>query len=191
MKRFSLGILGIAVMAAVLISFESPAFAQSGTVKLECRPGECSPAWRTLEGRFSDYRLISSPTVVPAPPSAVDLRPLLNEVVLPLGTAIAVWLAGWITTRLAGFLKISRDDRVRAYLEKALLLAIDYGRSRLDRGTPITVQVKSQIVADAANFAILHVPGALKHFGVDQDGLKRMLAARLESTTATEPPKAE
>lgn len=129
-------------------------------------------------------------TAAPTPAAGViDFRPLLNEVVLPLGTAAAVWFAGWLTTRITGWLKISRDDRVRAYLEKALLLAIDYGRSKLDRGSPITMQVKSQIVADAANYAVEHVPGALKHFGVDQDALKRMLAARLEATTPAELPK--
>lgn len=127
----------------------------------------------------------------PATPTfGIDLRPLLNEIVLPLAGAAAVWLATWISTRIAGWLKISRDDRVRAYLEKALLLGIDYGKSRLERGTPLTLQVKSQIVATAATYAVEHVPAALKHFGVDKDGLTRMLAARLEGTT-TEPAKAE
>lgn len=157
MKLFFLGVLRMALMLAVLISIEAPAFAQAA-----------APATPTF---------------------GIDLRPLLNEIVLPLVGAAALWLATWLATRIAGWLKISRDDRVRAYLEKALLLAIDYGKSRLEQGGPLTFQVKSQIVAAAANYAVEHVPGALKHFGVDQEGLRRMLAARLEAT-ATEPPKA-
>ena len=189
MKRFYIGMFAaVALLAAAPLVSPPVAYAQSGTVQLECRPGECSPAFRTLEARPSEFRLINAPATPAA--HSIDLRPLISELVFPLVAGIGLWLATWISTRVAGWLKLSRDDIVRKYLEKALMLALDYGKSRLDQGTPLTVSVKSKIVADAATYAVEHVPGALKHFGVDADGLKRMLAARLESTTAAETPKA-
>jgi hypothetical protein len=115
----------------------------------------------------------------------IDLRPLVDQVLWPALGIVATALATWLAKRTADWLKISDDARVRDYLDQALQNAISYARSQ-SGGVPLTVGVRNEMVAKAANYAAGRVPDALKRFGIDDDALRRMLAARI---AAQEQPK--
>lgn len=126
-------------------------------------------------------------TTPPAPSTAINFAPLLNEVVWPLVIALAGVLATWLSAKLAKWLGLKNADEVRKYVEPALQNALAYGQAATGK-LPLTVETKSQIVATAANFAIAHVADGLKMLGIDRDGLIRMLQARLEANVSAQIP---
>jgi len=112
--------------------------------------------------------------------TSIDFKPLLDQVVYPALSVVAIAGAGWIAAKINKRLKLENDSIVRGYLETALQRGLDFAKSQT-AGVNLTVDVKNEMVAAAANYAIKKVPDALKHFRIDEAGLKEMLAARLES----------
>lgn len=113
----------------------------------------------------------------------INLRPLVSELVQPIAAAIGIVLATWISTRLAGWLKLQRDDGLRGVIDNVMQKGLAYGMSKLDDATksaPLTFEVKNRIVADAANYAIAAAPDAMKKLGVTKDTIEKAVAARLE-----------
>lgn len=107
--------------------------------------------------------------------SAVE--PLVNELLLGVLTALASFAA----MRISGWLKARRDGELGQILEKALNMGIAFAMSRLTELEKAhrTVEVKSVLVADAVNYALVHVPDAVKALGLSGDHLQRMIEARL------------
>jgi len=123
--------------------------------------------------------------------TTVDIAPLIREVLLPIASALGMVLATWISAKIAELLKIRRDDALAAKVEEALRNGLALAQSRLEDkigSGPIPIDVKSQIVADAAHYAATHVPAALKKLGVTPDVLQEKLEARLGLNTT--PPEA-
>jgi len=110
----------------------------------------------------------------------IDLAPLIEPLIMILGTALSViglWAIRWLGTKN----KVLADTEVRNYLQTALLQGLGLGIERTrefvkERGT---VAVRSALVAEAAQYVLAQVPGALRHFKIDEVGVKRMLEARL------------
>ncbi len=115
--------------------------------------------------------------------TTVDIAPLIREVLLPIASALGMVLATWISAKIAELLKIRRDDALAVTVEQALRNGLAFAQSRLEDkigSGPISIDVKRQIVADAATYAVAHVPGALKKLGVTPKVLQEKLTARLE-----------
>lgn len=122
-------------------------------------------------------------TVPVAESWAINMRPLINEVVVPILAGLLGLLATWISTRLVGVLKLEHDDALRGIIENGMQKGIAYALSKLDDATksmPLSFEVRSKIVADAANYVIGATPDALKKLGVTKDAIERAVAARLE-----------
>lgn len=107
------------------------------------------------------------------------LQPLVNELALAVLTA----LASVIAAKACAFLKAKRDGELGQILDKALGMGIAFAMARLnavgaDRGA---VAVRSELVASAANYALAHVPQAIKALGLDGAHLARMIEARLHT----------
>lgn len=133
--------------------------------------------------------LAQTTTAPPTPsPTTIDFAPLLNQVVWPLAGVVVTALAAWLSTKLAKLLNLSNADQVRGYLEPALQNALAFGQNKIG-ALPVTVDAKNAIVAQATNFAIQHVPDALKFFKIDEEGLKRILTARLEANVSAQVPE--
>lgn len=114
---------------------------------------------------------------------AIDFRPLVSEFVVPVQAGLLGILATWITTRLAGWLKLKQDDELRKVIETGMQKGLAFALSKLDdatKGVPLTFEVKNKIIADASNYAIGAAPDALKKLGVDKDTIEKAVAARLE-----------
>ncbi|MGB5949470.1 MAG: hypothetical protein WBG82_09135 [Parvibaculum sp.] len=113
------------------------------------------------------------------------LQPLVNEFALAVLTALASVMAA----KACAFLKAKRDGELGQILDKALGMGIAFAIARLnaagaERGA---VAVRSELVASAANYALAHVPQAIKALGLDGAHLARMIEARLH-TSGTERP---
>lgn len=118
--------------------------------------------------------------------TTVDLAPLIREVALPIAVALGGVLATWLSAKLAGLLNIKRDDALAAKLEQAMKNGLAFAQSRVSDqigSGPIAVEIKNEIVRDAARYAVGHVPDALKSLGVTPEVLAEKLTARLELNT--------
>ena len=114
----------------------------------------------------------------------VDLGPLLANVVYPLAAAVVTVLAAWVSKKLATRLGLANDAAWSGKLEVAMQNGLAFAQSKLNANVgSLTIDTKNQLVAVAANYAIAHVPQAMKALGVDQTTLVEKLQARLEINT--------
>lgn len=117
----------------------------------------------------------------PAHAAELDLTALLNhgvDLLAAVLAAVTAWVGRWVVIKL----KLGADSEIRAYLDQALnagvSLAVGKMRDRLAAG-PVTIEVKNEIVAMAANYAVARVPDALNRFGITPESLAEMIEARL------------
>lgn len=94
----------------------------------------------------------------------IDFGPLFNLVIWPALSVVAIALAGVIAARIQKKWGIEVDKKT---IETALQSGLQLAQSKVASSNISSVTVQSKIVADAANYAIAHVPGALKNVGVD------------------------
>lgn len=107
----------------------------------------------------------------------IDLRPLLDAV-WPLIVTIVTAIVGILTRKALSWLHLSEDRMVREYLEVALVNGLELARQRLG-SVPLGTTTKHQLVAEASNYVVGQVPDALKRFGIDETGLRRLIEARI------------
>lgn len=111
----------------------------------------------------------------------VDLSPLIQQVLellLAVGSVLALWL-GW---KLKTWLGLKEDSEIRTYLDLALQNGIAYGIEKAKaagQDWKVSVHVKDEAVAHAANYVVSRVPDALKRFGITPLALQDLIKARL------------
>ncbi|MCV0426192.1 MAG: hypothetical protein K5905_12015 [Roseibium sp.] len=123
----------------------------------------------------------SAPAVAaPAIDTLIDLSPVL-DLVMPLVVPVVVGIGGFVLTKVMRLIGLELDAKHRMAVDQALERAIGYGASKVGERFDINPQidVKNELVAIAAQYAMEHIPGALKHFGITQDKLVVMIEARL------------
>lgn len=117
--------------------------------------------------------------------ASIDWGPLLTALVAILVGAVA--LVGRYALRateryLETRTGIELDDCARRYLEATFENALAYGAVRTaelaERGR-LKSDVRSVVLAEAAQYVIDSVPDALARFRLDRAGIERRLAARL------------
>tara|TARA_R110000824_G_scaffold366730_2_gene555674 strand:- start:211101 stop:211469 length:369 start_codon:yes stop_codon:yes gene_type:complete len=110
------------------------------------------------------------------------LQPLVSEMLLAVLTAFA----SYAVAKICQWLKAKRDGELGQILDKALAMGIAFAMSRLDAlgKDRLTIDVKSELAADAANYVLVHVPDAVKALGLDGEHLRRMIEARLQVNSA-------
>lgn len=112
---------------------------------------------------------------------AIDLSPILTDVIQALAVLLLA-LGSWAIKKLMTKLGLEHDDKIRGYLEEALLNGIEFAKKKAgDAAQSLhSIEVKDKVVADAANYVAKGVPDALRHFGITDERLKEMLLARLQ-----------
>lgn len=118
--------------------------------------------------------------------ATVDIGPLVSEIVIPAVVALLGLLATWLARKAVGWFGMQQDGRATELLEAAMKNGLAYAQAQLAGriGTgPIAIEVRSEAVAIAANYAVTHVPDALKLLGVDRGKLVDKLTARLALNT--------
>jgi hypothetical protein len=92
---------------------------------------------------------------------------------------------GALAPRVARWLKLTNDDRVRAYLLRAVEAAVDYGQAEARRrilasAGDIPRERQANIAAELArDYVQSRVPDALDHFRIDTAGVDQMIRARI------------
>ena len=92
---------------------------------------------------------------------------------------------GALAPRVARWLRLANDDRVRAYLLRAVEAAVEYGQAEARRrilasAGDIPRERQANIAADLAReYVQSRVPDALGHFGIDAAGVDQMIRARI------------
>jgi hypothetical protein len=122
----------------------------------------------------------------PASPTSIDFRPIVNDVVMPAVVSLLGILAAWLGMKLRTWLGLQQNSALAGTLETALQNALAFAQSKVQgviATAPLTLDVKNQVIAEAANYALAHVPDTLKALGVDQKLLIQKLEARLSLNT--------
>lgn len=130
--------------------------------------------------------LVAGPILMPAAALAadgtiVDLSPLLSVLVQFLA-AILMVLLSWAAAKLAQKLGLEQDEKVRQLLDEVIRKGIAYGATQLEAkagGAVRSVDLRSDLVAMAAEYVARGVPDALARFKVTPDRLADMVRARL------------
>lgn len=112
---------------------------------------------------------------------AIDIGQMLPMVSDVLFTTLTAF-SSFAVAKLCQWLKAKRDGELGQILDKALAMGIAFGMSKLNRlgEARVTVEVKSDLVADAANYVLAQVPEAVKALRLDGAHLARMIEARLK-----------
>lgn len=127
----------------------------------------------------------------------IDLAPLwpvVNELSVPVLTALAGYLALLVRTWLinhAKLLSAQTDAKVGEALDGALRKGIDFALQGVEAKErqigPVTVN--NPIVAQAVIYARDHAQGAIDHFGKSDENLAEMIVARLPKPDLNPPAK--
>lgn len=113
----------------------------------------------------------------------IDFGPLFNLVIWPALSVVFLALAGVIAARIQKKWGIEVDKKT---IETAVQAGLHLAQSKVATSDITKIEVQSKIVADAANYAIAHVPDALKNMGVDvsTDAGKASLQEKIEARLA-------
>ena len=117
----------------------------------------------------------------------IDLRPLIDKILVPIVLPLLSSLGVWGLWKLIALTGLKIDDTQRAVVQSGLQYAINYASTKIASSTPdkIPVNVKSAVVAEAAQYALAHIPDALAHFAIDPAKLATMIEARLAPAPAS------
>ncbi len=133
---------------------------------------------------------ILSPTAaaaeaVTAGTTLVDWTPLAAVAIAALTGVVAALGRAALTLverHLARRFDLVLDDSTRAYLEACFAQALAYGSQRAHERVArdgATTDLRSAVLAEAAQYVIDSVPDAVARFGLDRAGIERRLRARL------------
>ena len=127
------------------------------------------------------FILLASPAVAQET-TKVDCGPLVQQVVWPLLSAALLAVGAWGVQKLSTWLGIKNNEVLQNTVESALKNGLAYAQSKVG-DVPLTVDVKNEIVATAANYTLGHIPSVLKKLGIDEKTLAEKLEARLALNT--------
>lgn len=111
----------------------------------------------------------------------VDIAPFVNNVVWPVLTAAVLALGTWAVQRLAKWLGIQNEATLQSSMDKLLRDSLAFAQSRI--AGPLTIDVKSRLVAEAASFAVDHGKDILSSASVTPDLLREKLEAKISLNT--------
>lgn len=113
------------------------------------------------------------------------LQPYIVAAIGALITAAVGWLIMLANKKLG----ISIDDSMRRSLQTAATNAAGLVLNQLgNQLSGVKVDVKNQLVADAANYVIKAAPDAVAHFGLTPDAIAQKIVALLPQVANTTTP---
>lgn len=115
--------------------------------------------------------------------SVVDLRPLVDQVIIPLAEAGIAPIVAWIAVRAEKFLRIQQHSKQADALEGAIWNAIHFGlnRAQTTLDGKASVHTKGVVTTVAVKYLLPKIPGILKSLGITPEGLRERVEARLEA----------
>ncbi|ORE93218.1 hypothetical protein [Aurantimonas sp. 22II-16-19i] len=130
---------------------------------------------------------IAHAEVATAAPAPIDLGPIAGamiEILVPVVLAFLSALAAWAFALFRKKTGWQINGEVGKIVDQGLTKAVDYAAEKLkDRAAGgIPIAMKNEAIRIAAGYAAQKLPGALKHFGITDQGdhrLAEMIEARL------------
>lgn len=109
----------------------------------------------------------------------VDLTPIM-EIGISLLTVVLSAVVAWVGKTVKKKFDIDIDTSKEGTLNRAIDRGMDYARKFAtgDDGK-IAIPVSNMMVKWAADYVIDKVPDTLNHFGITEERLREMIAARL------------
>lgn len=116
---------------------------------------------------------------------------LAAELLLPVVSAVLLAIASLAVKRLADWLKLSADDKVRGYLLATVEAAVRWAQEEVARRLAYYERALADVAPDrrvpfgedpsdlAAGYVAARVPDALKRFRIDEAGLRDIIETRL------------
>ena len=112
--------------------------------------------------------------------SAAPWIKLVEPYLLTLFSVVATAIIGWVAALIQRSTGITIEQKYRDSLNTALTNGVNMALSALDkRAVDVKLDVKSQVIAQAVNWAATKVPDAVKALGVGSDDLAKLAAAKL------------
>jgi len=113
--------------------------------------------------------------------AGVDLRPLFEQVVLPLAGALFTALSSAALEYMRRLTKAKLTQQQAQQLEAAIQNGINYALSKAKErdGALGSLPVKNQLVEDAFYYLAPKVPEVLKALKITPDGLRERIESRL------------
>lgn len=114
----------------------------------------------------------------------IDFSPI-TEVVIALAAAVLSAVGAIAIAKLSAVLEarfgMQIEEAQRVKVQQALENAIAFAKIRAENFLEAKddVQVRSAVLADAANYVISKVPQGLDHLGIDAEAVVDLLEARL------------
>jgi hypothetical protein len=113
--------------------------------------------------------------------AAIDLSPIINNVLVPLVATGLSGVAAWVLGRVAAYFHFQLSQGQRQVVSDAIDNGIALAVKRLG---PVTINA-DQHVAEVVNYVLPKVPDALKHLGVTPDHLAEVIAAKMPAPPGT------
>lgn len=135
----------------------------------------CSPA-------FADANTVSAPW-------GNWVSAGIEQVVLPILAAVLLALLTWAAKFLPASLRAYATTKNTAAVEQLLEKAISFGLKKVagaSAGQSLTLTLGSDVLAQAAQYAIDHGPGWLLDWAGGEDGIRQKILARLDIDPATD-----
>ena len=107
------------------------------------------------------------------------------EVFIELLAAGLMAFGTWAIARLSTKLKLSSDSEMRKYLQNALERGVSFavGVASEKAKEVNEIEVRNEMVRDAANYVIAKTPDALKSLGFTHEAVRDLVRARLAAVT--------
>jgi hypothetical protein len=118
--------------------------------------------------------------------TSFDVSPFVTQYVLPFVFSLLGLLGLWLLNLLKTRLGLANDAQLSGTLEQAMTNGLAFAQSRLQAkigAGPLPVDVKSEAVKLAAQYAIDHVPGTMKSLGITPELVAEKIEARLSLNT--------
>ena len=112
--------------------------------------------------------------------SALPWIKVIEPYLLTAFSVIVTAIIGWVAALIQRSTGITIEQKYRDSINTALTNGVNMALSALDkRAVDVKLDVKSQVIADAVNWAGSKVPDAVKALGVSSDDLARLASAKL------------
>jgi hypothetical protein len=113
--------------------------------------------------------------------TTVDLWPIAEQLLAVVTAVLAVAVPLVVRHYLNAWLGIRLDEKHAATLDAALRRGLTYAADKVEeKGRAATVvDVRNEMLAGAAGYALRRVPDAVRHFGLTPEALAEMARARL------------
>lgn len=113
-----------------------------------------------------------------------DLNPILQALIELLAAGLMA-TGTWAMSRLSTKLKLSSDSEIRKYLQDAMERGVSFavGAASEKAKNMSEIEVRNEMVRDAANYVISKTPDALTSLGVTHEAVHDLVRARLAAVT--------